>query len=88
MLPPTGVPFNESAFSARLDYDALVRVFMEPTPDIPAELVDGLHLVHEMGRARRVENMFAEARNIGLDLTLDDHATPGAKANAKPLADD
>src|SRR5436309_1421651 len=34
------------------DYDALVRIFMEPTPDMPAELVDSVHLVWELGTTR------------------------------------
>jgi hypothetical protein len=76
VLPPTGVPFNVSAFSPRLDYDALVRVFMEPTPDIPAELVDGLHLVHEMGRPKYVEDMLLEAQKNGFGLDLGPDATP------------
>jgi hypothetical protein len=70
------VTFNDSAFGPRLDYDALARVFMEPTADMPAELVDGLHLVHEMGRARHVESMLEEARKNGLNLDLEPDATP------------
>lgn len=76
MLPASGENLGADAFSPRLDYDALVRVFMEPTPDMPNELVEGLHLVHEMGRASRVEKMFQEACKSGLDLGLGEDATP------------
>lgn len=76
VLPASGEDLNVNAFSPRLDYDALVRVFMEPTPDMPPELVDGLHLVHEMGRPARVDRMFQEARKGGLNLGLGDDATP------------
>jgi hypothetical protein len=76
VLPPTGENLGADAFSPRLDYDGLVRVFMEPTADMPVELVDGLHLVHEMGRPARVESMFQEACRSGLDLGLGEDATP------------
>jgi hypothetical protein len=75
-LPPSGENLGADAFSPRLDYDGLVRVFMEPTADMPVELVDGLHLVHEMGRPARVDSMFEEARKSGLDLGLGNDATP------------
>jgi hypothetical protein len=75
VLPATGENLGADAFSARLDYDGLVRVFMEPTADMPAELVDGLHLVHEMGRPARVDSMLGEARKSGLDLGLGEDAT-------------
>src|SRR5262249_37011384 len=70
VLPPTCEHLGVDALSPRLDYDGLVRVFMEPTADMPVELVDGLHLVHEMGRRARVESMFQEACRSGLDLGL------------------
>lgn len=76
MLPASGENLGADAFSPRLDYDALVRVFMEPTADIPVELVEGLHLVHEMGRPSRVEKMFQEACKSGLKLELGEDATP------------
>jgi hypothetical protein len=49
---------------------------MEPTEDMPAELSDALHLVHEMGSARRLDCMLAEARENDLDLDLPETATP------------
>jgi hypothetical protein len=75
VLPATGENLGADAFSPRLDYDGLVRVFLEPTADMPAELVDGLHLVHEMGRPARVESMFQEACRHGLSLGLGEDAT-------------
>jgi hypothetical protein len=57
---PMGVEPKRYA-SAGIDYDAMVKVFMEPTPDMPAELVEGLHLVHEMGRPRSLDGMLDEA---------------------------
>jgi hypothetical protein len=59
-----------------IDYDGLTRVFMEPTPDMPPALVDGLHLIHEMGSSRRLDMMLEEARINGLELGLGDDATP------------
>jgi hypothetical protein len=76
VLPVSGENLGVNAFSPRLDYDAVERVFMEPTADMPLELVEGLHLVHEMGRPARVERMFQEACKSGLDLGLGEEATP------------
>jgi hypothetical protein len=76
VLPASGENLGSDAFSPRLDYDGLARVFMEPTADMPVELVDGLHLVHEMGRPARVDRMFDEARKSGLDLDLGEDASP------------
>jgi hypothetical protein len=59
-----------------IDYDGLVRVVMEPTPDMPSELVDSLHLVEAMGTSRQLDRMLDEARSNGLNLGLDEFATP------------
>ena len=59
-----------------IDYEGLVRVFMEPTEDMPADLADGLHVVHEMGTPRRLDSMLREARENDLELGLPESATP------------
>jgi len=56
------------AFNRGFDYERLVRVFIEPTADMPPELVEGLHLVHEMGRPAHVESMFEELGSTGWTL--------------------
>ncbi len=76
VLPPSGESLGADAFSPRLDYDALVRVFMEPTADMPLELVEGLHLVHEMGRPHHLQRMLDEARKQGLNLVIEPNDTP------------
>jgi hypothetical protein len=83
LLPGTdeqlALPINPESrcdTSTGFDYDALVRVFMEPTPDMPSELVEGLHLIHEVGRPGSLDNMLDEARTNGLELGLGDNATP------------
>ena len=76
LLPVDAGAFERNAFNRGFDFDGLVRVFMEPTPDMPPELVEGLHLVHEMGRPVHVQNMFDGAQRYGLDLGLGDDATP------------
>lgn len=76
VLPASGESLGADAFSPRLDYDGLARVFMEPTADMPSELVEGLHMVHEMGRPARVDRMLQEACRSGLDLGLGEDATP------------
>ena len=72
--PKFGAQWNPSA--PQIDYDNLVRVFMEPTPDMPAELADSLHLVREMGTARGMDAMLEECRARGVDLGLGDDASP------------
>src|SRR5580765_7894822 len=74
VLPGDHTKLARDAFNPGFDYDRLIQVFMEPTPDMPPELVEGLHLVHEMGRPSHVESMFEEARKYGLDLGLPDDA--------------
>jgi len=76
IIPADSSGFERSAFNPGFDYEWLVRVFMEPTADMPAGLIEGLHLVHEMGRPAHVESMFEEARKFGLDLGLGDDAPP------------
>src|SRR6476619_6726374 len=68
LIPADCGGFVRDAFNPGFDYDGLVRVFMEPTPDMPPELAEGLHLVHEMGRPARMDGMFEEAAKYGLDL--------------------
>lgn len=75
-IPSGECGMQNAELGVRFDYEGLVRVFMEPTVDMPVELVDGLHLVHEMGRPARVESMFQEACKSGLNLGLDEDATP------------
>src|SRR5262245_27964997 len=75
LIPADCGGFVRDAFNPGFDYDGLVRVFMEPTPEMPPELVEGLHLVHEMGKPAHVERMFEEAQRYGWDLGLGDDAT-------------
>jgi len=69
-------PLPSSGVMPTLDYGALARVFLEPTPDMPAELVDALHLVHEVGRPRYLDDMLEGAKTAGLELGLGADATP------------
>lgn len=73
---------------AKLDYDALVKVFMEPTVDMPSWLVDGLHLVREMGRSRHVGTMLEAAAANGLQLGVTDEDTPEEIALRLLMADE
>src|SRR5437764_1150044 len=59
---------ERSAFQPGFDYDGLVRMFMEPTADMPAELVEGLHMIHEMGTPGRYDKMRAEVERAGLQV--------------------
>ncbi len=48
-----------------VDYDKLAGVFIDPTPDMPAELVDSVFLIHGM------------ANSAGMDILLDGAAANG-----------
>jgi hypothetical protein len=76
MIPADCSGLVRDAFHPGFDYNRLVRIFMEPTPDMPPELVEGLHLVQEMGKPAHVDRMYDEARKYGWDLGLGDNATP------------
>jgi hypothetical protein len=76
LLPANGQRLGVDAFSPRIDYERLAAMFYEPAPDMPPELIEGLQLVHEMARPRLVDAMIEGAKSSGLDLLLDDEATP------------
>src|SRR3954471_12096531 len=64
-IPPNCGGLGRGRFNPGFHYDGRAGVFMEPTADLPPELVEGLHLVHEMGRPARVASMFEEAGKHG-----------------------
>jgi hypothetical protein len=76
ILPADCGGFERNAFKPGFDYEKLVRVFMEPTPDMPADLVESLHMIHEMGTSRRYDKMVAELDKNGLRSELAKGATP------------
>ena len=59
-----------------LDYDKLASVFLEPAPDMPAELLESLYLFREMDAEPAMDALRAEVRRHRLDLGLDASATP------------
>jgi hypothetical protein len=75
IIPADCSGFERNAFQPGFDYDGLVRIFMERTADIPPELVEGLHMIHEMGAPGRYDKMKAEVQRAGLDLELGPRAT-------------
>jgi hypothetical protein len=76
VLPTDCSGFERSAFNRGFDYERLVRVFVEPTPDMPPELVEGLHMIHEMGTAKRYDKMLAELDKNGLRSEPGKRMTP------------
>jgi hypothetical protein len=76
IIPADCSGFERDAFRGGFDYERLVRVFMEPTPDIPPALVEGLHMIHEMGTPKRYSKMLAELEKNGLRAELEKPMTP------------
>src|SRR5262249_49672067 len=76
ILPADCSGFERNAFKPGFDFEKLVRVFMEPSPDMPAELVDSMHMIHEMGTTKRYDKMVAELDRNGLRSKLANGATP------------
>ena len=59
-----------------LDYDKLARLFMEPEPDMPADLAESLFLIHEMANPSGMDFIIESAEANGLNLGLGDDVTP------------
>lgn len=68
-LPPDG-------HVDRLDYSALVSVFMTPEPDTPRELADALFLIHEMATLEGMDALLDEAVKDGIVLNRNPDPTP------------
>src|SRR5882672_1047270 len=60
------LPAPESARS--VDYDKLGSIFMEPTPDMPAALVDSIFLIHGMASPQGMEILSEAAETHGLEM--------------------
>ena len=75
VIPADCGGLERSAFQPGFDFDGLARLFMEPTADLPAQLVEGLHMIHEMGTPGRYDKMKAEVERAGLQLELGTKAT-------------
>ena len=58
-----------------IDYDALVKIFIDLTPDTPSGLVEGIHLVHQMAMPSQMDRLVKEAIDIGITLDLAEDAT-------------
>jgi hypothetical protein len=69
-------PVAEAELYDRIDYDRLGRIFMEPTPDMPTELVNSLYLIHGMANPAGMDIIMEGAEANGLSLGLDDQCTP------------
>ena len=67
---------GEGAWPAAIDYDKLAGIFLEPTPEMPAALVDSVFLIHGMAIAQGMEVLVEGAETHGLDLGLREGMTP------------
>src|SRR5678816_418325 len=76
VLPADVSGFERDGVNPGFDYEQLVRVFMEPTSDMPGELIEGLHLIYEVGTARHYDRMLAELDKNGLRSELGPSTTP------------
>jgi hypothetical protein len=61
-----------SADGDEFDYDALVRIFLDPDKDIPTELANGLYFVHEMATDYGMADLLDAAPPGLLDFGAED----------------
>jgi hypothetical protein len=60
----------------KVDCVKLAEVLREPTPDMPAELLEGLHAFRGLDNEHGMDAVEAESKRRGLDLGLGEDATP------------
>lgn len=58
------------------DYDALVAILMSPDENVPSNLVEVLHLVHEMSTPEAMDELLKEAQIEGIDIEDNPDPTP------------
>ncbi len=76
VLPADIQGLEGDAFKPGFDFDGLVRIFMEPSVDMPDHLIEGLHMVHEVASPRRYARMLREVEKHGLLAQLGPVRTP------------
>jgi hypothetical protein len=67
--------------------EALARVLLEPTPEMPPDLLESLHVFHELDHAAATDALRRAAREQGLELGEGPAATPLDVAMAAWLRD-
>lgn len=70
-----------------VDYDKLAGVFLEPTPDMPAELVDSAFLIHGMASSAGMDILLEGAAKRGRSLEVGAKDTPADVAVRMWLVD-
>ncbi|PWU18785.1 MAG: hypothetical protein C5B50_08280 [Verrucomicrobia bacterium] len=80
--------------AAKIDYDKLAQIFLDPTPDMPAELLEALYIFREMDHDAAMDALYEEAARRGKKLGTeqnwyrDDAGNGGAKALPHPAQRD
>ena len=62
--------------SRRIDYDKLAEVFMSPTADMPAKLLESVFLIQEMANPPGMDLLLAAAEAHGMDFGHRDDLSP------------
>ena len=57
-----------------LDYESLARILADPDEEMPGELVDGLHLISELGNEACFDDLLQMAGEA--DIPVDEEVTP------------
>ncbi len=68
-IPPPGS-------DEHLSCDKLAAILMDPAPDMPPELLEALCIFRDLDNDNAMDAIRAEALRQGLDVGLDQHATP------------
>ena len=75
-LERCGVILPVGSHGPAVDYARLAGVFMEPTADMPAELVESLHVIHEMAEPAGMDAILEATAASGLTLAVGSDPAP------------
>jgi hypothetical protein len=71
-----GLPLPSPGSREPLDCDKLAALFIEPTPDMPADCLEALYLFRQMGNPAGMDAILEAAQTRRLDLDLGNEPTP------------
>jgi hypothetical protein len=69
-----GFPIPAPGNAGEIDYQALASILADPDEEMPGDLVDGLHLISELGNEAYFDDLLQMAGEAG--IPVDDEVTP------------
>jgi hypothetical protein len=69
-----GFPIPAPGNGGEIDYEALAGILADPDEEMPGDLVDGMHLISELGNEAYFDDLLQMAGEAG--IAVDDEVTP------------